>query len=1342
MNIGNHIRQTVIPAGMSVTEAAKRLGVGRPALSNLLNGKASLSREMALRLERSFGADRQALLNLQADADRDRSREGERSVAVGAYVPTFLQIKARQIHDWADRIEARQQLPVLLRRLIHSTGRDLRHVDFPGYDNAERRDWDGRVEADVATPWIPEGESGWEFGTNQQPAAKADHDYSNRLCNLSTVERADLTFVFVTPRNWPGKNDWARSKAEIGDWKGVRAFDASDLEQWLEESIAAQIWLAERLGIPTDGFETLDQSWDQWAAASEPRMTAKTFEHSISVHRAKIQEWLKLPPDRPFVVAADSKDEALAFLACLFEDCSIPRRYEDQAAVFKSAQTLRTLARSSSPFIPIVYTQDAEREIASVYRRRHCIVIRPRNAVDRDPDIALELLGHETFKAALADMGIEHDESDRLARESGHSPTILRRRLSKIEAIKTPCWAADLDIARSLTPIVLVGAWHKESKADCEILSILATGEYPDVEETIARLLELDDCPVWSVSQYRGVVSKIDALFAVSRSFTAESIEEFLELAEYVLSESDPALDLPEDKRYMAGIYDKVREHSKALRDGMCETLVLLAVHGNGLFQNRLGIDIEMDVSSLIGRLLTPLTLDKLLSHEHDLRSYAEAAPDEVLKLIETDLQRPEPVIQGLLKPAGTGVFDGPTRTGLLWALESLAWNPSNLARVSCILAQLSQTKIDDNWGNQPIASLAATFRSWCPQTAALLDDRIKGLEMLADKFPDIGWQICIQQIEPGPQLGLPSYRPRWRADGAGAGEVVTERERCQFKRKALDLILTWPEHDDAKLGDLIDRLQAVPDEDQSVVWNLVERWSETETDDEGKARLRDRIRSFALTRLGRLRHLNATAIAMARAAYEKLAPGDLVIRHKWLFASEWVEAPVDDAADDDEGVIDELRTEAMHEIWEQRGFDGVVALLAESSATYSVGRHALLSAVGRRGAAGLLQASLSVNVDPDWKLDAFMHGIIEAVAPTEHRALLADILTSATVDQKLRLLRSAPFGDQTWFLLDRQPQHVRDGYWREVRPDRIGLSGTELNEVVNRLLAVNRPRAAFQAVCWDWDKIETSRLKRLLVAIATTNDEPGQSPELDPYHVSSALDSLDGRADVTSDEMAKLELAFIEAVDNRNHGIPNLERQVAEYPDLFVQVLALLFRRTDEGQDPPDWQVENPDQRAAAAQAAFRLLERISLIPGTDSQGKVQAESLRRWVVEVRRVCAAHGRAKVGDHWIGQLLSKAPAEDSSLWPCRPVCEVIETVRSQDIAQGFSIGVYNARGVHWRGEGGDQERELAAKYRGWARQVDFDYPYVSSVLERIAASYDKEGEREDSEAIVRRRLNG
>jgi hypothetical protein len=60
--------------------------------------------------------------------------------------------------------------------------------------------------------------------------------------------------------------------------------------------------------------------------------------------------------------------------------------------------------------------------------------------------------------------------------------------------------------------------------------------------------------------------------------------------------------------------------------------------------------------------------------------------------------------------------------------------------------------------------------------------------------------------------------------------------------------------------------------------------------------------------------------------------------------------------------------------------------------------------------------------------------------------------------------------------------------------------------------------------------------------------------------------------------------------------------------------------------------------------------------------------------------------------------------------------------------------------VHAHGDGGDQERDLAAMYRNWARRLAFEYPYVASVVEGIAERYDREAEMWDSGDAVRRRL--
>jgi addiction module HigA family antidote len=72
---------------LSVREAAAALGVTRPAFSALLNGRASLSPEMAIRIEKAFGLEMGRLLHLQTDWDVAQAKSRAREIHVLAYRP-------------------------------------------------------------------------------------------------------------------------------------------------------------------------------------------------------------------------------------------------------------------------------------------------------------------------------------------------------------------------------------------------------------------------------------------------------------------------------------------------------------------------------------------------------------------------------------------------------------------------------------------------------------------------------------------------------------------------------------------------------------------------------------------------------------------------------------------------------------------------------------------------------------------------------------------------------------------------------------------------------------------------------------------------------------------------------------------------------------------------------------------------------------------------------------------------------------------------------------------------------------------------------------------------------
>src|SRR5450755_2475229 len=80
---GDFIRTELVePAGLSVTAAAAALQVSRPALSSLLNGKAGLSGDMALRIEKAFGVKMDTLMRMQSSYAIAQARKREKQIHV------------------------------------------------------------------------------------------------------------------------------------------------------------------------------------------------------------------------------------------------------------------------------------------------------------------------------------------------------------------------------------------------------------------------------------------------------------------------------------------------------------------------------------------------------------------------------------------------------------------------------------------------------------------------------------------------------------------------------------------------------------------------------------------------------------------------------------------------------------------------------------------------------------------------------------------------------------------------------------------------------------------------------------------------------------------------------------------------------------------------------------------------------------------------------------------------------------------------------------------------------------------------------------------------------------
>ena len=85
-HLGGFVRREILePLGLSVTDAAQALDVTRQALSNLVNEKAALTADMALRLEKAFGVSMELLMRMQLAYDVAQTRARERMIKVKRY---------------------------------------------------------------------------------------------------------------------------------------------------------------------------------------------------------------------------------------------------------------------------------------------------------------------------------------------------------------------------------------------------------------------------------------------------------------------------------------------------------------------------------------------------------------------------------------------------------------------------------------------------------------------------------------------------------------------------------------------------------------------------------------------------------------------------------------------------------------------------------------------------------------------------------------------------------------------------------------------------------------------------------------------------------------------------------------------------------------------------------------------------------------------------------------------------------------------------------------------------------------------------------------------------------
>jgi hypothetical protein len=431
--------------------------------------------------------------------------------------------------------------------------------------------------------WVPMGEVRWEMGCSEDVIKKAKGDFRKRTDDTPEEAAKVTTFVFVSPRRWRGKAAWQEAAAKEGQWREVRAYNADDLEAWIETAPGVALWLGELLGLSGNGIESLERYWNAWSHQTRFPISKAAIFAGRDAEKDALSEALSKSP-RLIAIQADSREEAVAFVCAHLLEHSLAER----AACITAPEGWRFVDANSHLSIGLAATPEVAQQRAP---KDGFTLIVPLSTGDKatyfsgaaasaleTQHIVLERPRAEQFEAALCTMGEEVSDANRLARTTGRSWSVYRRLRAQNPAIRRPAWMSD-PTSRSLVAVTLVGGWNGGRQGDRNCLESITQKPYDESEADLRHIAQLDDSPVLQIGSVWKAKAPLELLYLFGPEITAGELRRFFSVVEAVLAEPDPALELEESKRWMAAIYGKVRQESGLVIDAIADALAKLRVY-------------------------------------------------------------------------------------------------------------------------------------------------------------------------------------------------------------------------------------------------------------------------------------------------------------------------------------------------------------------------------------------------------------------------------------------------------------------------------------------------------------------------------------------------------------------------------------------------------------------------------------------------------------------------------------------------------------------------------------------------------------------------------------------
>lgn len=1250
-------------------------------------------------------------------------------------------INEKDLKKWAERADARALLADMVADLIRATITDSARFRFPGGDVGQVRGWDGDLETTDSISFVPDKKSKWEFGVGAG-ATKATNDY-NKRSDTNKVDPAVMKeniLVLVNLEAWDTPREmltkWEDDRTAEGKWRGVRYIDAISLVHWLDDHPAvAALYAREVLGnAPKDGALSTDEFWDMYSLQFNPQLNEKVV---VADRQAVADNLLQklVGPAQSIMLGAETSEDVVAFAvaAIRLAKPDVRRSIEVRTLIVETESAARFLSQRSD--MTFIATKNAD-AMAGVLAVRAPTLSAATGMQARKPNTSiLQRPTASSMSDGFVAMGLDRQAGYELAHRCGRSLTILKRLISKGPS-PHPAWESS---ASSLKPAFLAGGWSANTELDKEILQRLSgLTEYSALESMLLPTLALSDPPLDRLKEYWQVRAPVDAFSVYGQLLGDVDLQRFREAVICVFSH---VVQGPTRDEKFSLTYSSPADYSKWLRDGLALTLLIIAtMHEVGGLQMN-----KTTPQQYVDEILSSLpdwgkSHETLIGLSDQTALFAEAAPHPFLTALESMLEGAPHEVAKIFSTSDDGIW-GPSSPHIkvLWALETLAWDPKYLNRAAVVLAKLAELdpEPDSRMINRPINSLRTIFLSWSPNTYAPLAQRVACLDLILAACPDVGWQLLVKLMPHSHDTSSPTQMPKLRDTAPMVRENLTFGIVWDSEAVIAERAIQSAGDNEARIVHMVKQISSFQLPTRSKILAFIDDKLSLHKSVEGSPiwhALRDEVARheyFADSDWAMKQEERDTITAIV----ERYRPTDPIVTERQLF-DEWMPhiGHYDRDAQSGLGDIDVQRKEALDRVLSCEGTAGILRLAQMVRIPSLIGPPLRSTSITEAQLFELLRASVSLAVPGDL---SFYVSAIGAERFGEHwRKQFKDHFTTLIRDFQAiaRLMLGWSLETATWDFVKSLGDDVYDEYWRRIQVLPIDGTLEDLLFAIEEFRRVGRSLEILGLV----DRRIRDLPSELILSLLDEGQQQIASSQVKmgtmlSYYLNNAFLSLQARHDVKEEDIARQEYAYLPLLIHENRPLA-LYNFLSSDSTFFVDVMSHVFR----GKNAP-LDTKPTEQEQARAQISYRLLHSFRTVPGLKGQ-TIDGEVLNNWVDGVRERATKIDLSEISDQYIGHILAHAPEDPAEcFWPPSPICVLIERIASKDIETGISIECFNKRGVTSRGmyDGGTLERADAQKYKHWAADVA-RYPRTSALLDAISETWRRQAEQEDVQAELRK----